>query len=125
MKLINMRELLVLTYISENGSRPISDIQAELKISNDEDFKFEETLNDLIKEESVMPIISEIPKWEITEMGKIHLKDLEHDKYEEDNKMSYIIWGIILALSFIFFWKIFPRLWALYISHFISQASKT
>ncbi len=108
MKLSNKRELVVLTYLMEKESRPISDIQAELKMSGDEDFQFEETLNDLIKEGSITAITSD--KWEITESGKIHLKDLALDKYEEENRMPYIIRAIIIVIAILAFMKIFPRM---------------
>jgi hypothetical protein len=117
MKLSNERELAVLTYLMEKGSRPISDIRSELEISEDEDFQFEETLHDLIIEGSVTLISSEsveinpeIPKWEITELGKIHMKDLALDKYEEDNRMSYIIRAIIIVIAILAFMMIFPRM---------------
>src|ERR1700676_4696323 len=106
MKLSNKKELAAFTYLLEKGSRPIRDIQAELEISEDEDFQFEETLNGLIKEGSITAISfdsvaknPEIPKWEITELGKIHMNDLVLDKYEEDNRMSYIFRAIIIVVA--------------------------
>lgn len=117
MKLRNKRELVVLTYLMEKESRPDSDIQAELKISEDEDYQIEETLRDLVKEGSIMPISSEsvgenpeILKWEITEPGKIRLNDLTLDKYEEDNRMSYIIRAIVIVAVILAFMMIFPRM---------------
>jgi hypothetical protein len=47
MKQSNQRKLLVLTYLMDKESRPIGKIQAELGISEEDDFPFEETLNDL------------------------------------------------------------------------------
>jgi hypothetical protein len=117
MKLSDQRKLVVLTYLMEKESRPIPDIQAEFQFSEDGDFPFEETINDLIKEESVTPLSSnnlsanrEAPGWEITEQGKIHLNDLVLDKYEEDNRMSFIIRGIIIVIAILAFMMIFPRM---------------
>ena len=117
MKLSNQRKLVVLTYLREKESRSIGEIQAELGISEGDDFPFEETLNDLIKEDSVTSISSEnalenseIPEWEITELGKIHLNDLALDKYEEDNRMSYIIRAVIIVVAMLAFMMIFPRM---------------
>src|ERR1700730_11494091 len=117
MKLSNQRKLVVLTYLREKESRSIGEIQAELGISEGDDFPFEETLNDLIKEDSVTSISSEnalenseIPEWEITELGKIHLNDLALDKYEEDNRMSYIIRAVIIVVAMLAFMMILPRM---------------
>jgi hypothetical protein len=117
MKLSNQRKLVVLTYLMEKELKAIPDIQAEFKFSEDGDFPFEETINDLIKEESVTPISfnntfenPETPGWEITELGKIHLNDLVLDKYEEDTRMSFIIKGVIIVIAILAFMMIFPRM---------------
>jgi len=52
----------------------------------------------------------ETPKWEITELGKIHLNDLVLDKYEEDTGMSFIIRGIVIVVAILAFMMIFPRM---------------
>lgn len=117
MKLSNERKLVVFTYLLEKGSKPVRDIQAEFEISEDEDFQFEETLNDLIEEGSITPISSrnktenmEIPDWEITESGRIKMKELALDKYEEINRIPYIIRAIILVVAILAFMMIFPRM---------------
>jgi hypothetical protein len=117
MKLSNQRKLVVLTHLMEKESRPIPDIQAEFQFSEEGDFPFEETIHDLIKENFVTPISfdntlenPETPKWEITELGKIHLNDLVLDKYEEDTGMSFIIRGIIIVVAILAFMMIFPRM---------------
>jgi hypothetical protein len=117
MKLLSKRELVVLTYLMEKKSRPIENIQAELEISDDDGFQFEETLHDLVKEGSIVPISNEnivdggnTPQWEITDFGKVRLNDLELDKYEEENKMPYIIRAIVIVIAILAFMMIFPRM---------------
>jgi hypothetical protein len=117
MKLSDQRKLVVLTYLMEKPSRQLSEIQTEFQFSEDGDFPFEETVNDLIRDGSVVLNSSdkelenpEIPEWMITESGKIYLSDLVLDKYEEDNRMSYIIKGIIIVVAILAFMMIFPRM---------------
>jgi hypothetical protein len=117
MKPRSKRELVVLTYLMEKESRSIEDIQAELEISDDDGFQFEETLDDLVKEGSIVPISAETViegtkarEWEITAFGKIRLKDLELDKYEEENKMPYIVRAIVIVIAILAFMMIFPRM---------------
>jgi len=117
MKLSNERKLVVFTYLLEKGSKPIRDIQAELEISEDEDFQFDEILNDLMEEGSVTLKSAgsemenmEIPDWEITETGRIQMKELALDKYEEINRIPYIIRAIILVVAILAFMMIFPRM---------------
>ena len=117
MNLKKERELVVFIYLLENGKRPISEIQAELEITGDEDFQFEETFNDLFREDSIQPktfdIVTEKPdmlNWEITEIGKIRMNDLAFDKYEDINRMSYIIMAIIFVVAILAFIKIFPKM---------------
>jgi hypothetical protein len=117
MKLSEQRKLVVLTYLMEKESRTISDIQAEFQFSEEGNFPFEETISDLTKEGSVVLIHSDsilenpdISGWEITESGKIHLSDLVLDKYEEDNRMSFIIKGVIIVIAILAFMMIFPRM---------------
>jgi hypothetical protein len=112
MKLSDKRLLVVLTYFMEEEIRPVIDIQAELKITEDEDFQFEETLNDLIKEGSITTISPN--KWEITESGEIRLIDLALDKYEEENRMSFIVLAIIIVIAIQAFMKIFPWMFHTY-----------
>jgi hypothetical protein len=117
MKLTDEMKLVVLTYLIEKGARPITDIQAELEIPEDEDFQPEGILNDLFFEGCIMlissdttPETNEISKWEITESGRIRLKDLALDKYEEDIRMPHIIRAIVLVVAILAFMMIFPRM---------------
>jgi hypothetical protein len=117
MKPRDQRKLVVLTYLIEKGARPITAIQAELEISEEEDFQPDETFNELMKEGSIMPVFSaaavedtEISNWEITDFGRVRLKDLVMDKYEEDNRMPHIIRAIILVIAILAFMMIFPRM---------------
>jgi hypothetical protein len=117
MKLIDEMKLVVLTYLLEKGARPIRDIQVELEIAGEEDFQPEETLNELFNDGSIIPISSDrlmetngISKWEITESGRIRLKDLALDKYEEDIRMPHIIRAIVLVIAILAFMMIFPRM---------------
>ncbi len=41
------RELLVFTYLIDKGLRPVSEIQAEWGLTEDEDFQLENTINEL------------------------------------------------------------------------------
>ncbi len=102
-------ELVVLTYLMEKRSRQISEIQAEFKISEVDDFQFKQILNDLVKKGSITPISSENPTWEITELGKIHLKDLELDRYDDENKIPHIVRTIIIVVVILAFLIIFRK----------------
>lgn len=117
MKPGDQRKLVVLTYLMEKGSRPISDIQTEFQFSEDGEFPLEEILHDLVKEDSVTQLFSdnemenpEALTWEITESGKMYLHDLVLDKYDEDNRVSFIIKGIIFVVAILAFMMIFPRM---------------
>ena len=117
MNLKKERELLVFIYLLENGLRPVSEIQAELEITGDEDFQFENTVNDLVKEgyleQNPPDRVAEQPEnptWEMTEMGRIHMKDLALEKYEEKNKIPIFIWALIIFIAILTFMKLFPRM---------------
>ena len=117
MKPSDGRKLVVLTYLIEKGAKTITTIQAELEISEEEDFQPEETFDDLMKEGSIIPVSSaailetaEISDWEITDFGRNRLKELVLDKYEEDNRMPHIIRAIILVIAILAFMMIFPRM---------------
>ena len=117
MNLKKERELLVFTYILEKGLRPVSEIQAEMEITGDEDFQLENTVDDLIKEgylEQKSPdMAADQPEglpWEITEKGRIHMKDLAQEKYEEKNKIPVYIWAVIIVIAILTFMKLFPRM---------------
>ena len=109
-------ELLVFTYLIDKGLRPVSEIQAELDIGEDEDFQIENTLNDLVKEGYLEPKIPESAAepeslcWEITEKGRMHMKDLAQEKYEEKNKIPVYIWAVIFVIAILTFMKLFPRM---------------
>jgi DNA-binding PadR family transcriptional regulator len=109
-------ELLVFTYLIDKGLRPVSEIQAELDITEDEDFQIENTLNDLVKEGYLEPKIPESSaepeslSWEITEKGRMHMKDLAQEKYEEKNKIPVYIWAVIFVIAILTFMKLFPRM---------------
>lgn len=92
-------------------------MQAELDITEDEDFQVEHTINDLVKEgylEQKSPENdaeqTEADSWEITELGKIHMKDLAQEKYEEKNKIPIYIWAVIIVVAILTFMKLFPRM---------------
>jgi DNA-binding PadR family transcriptional regulator len=117
MNLKKERELIVFTYLLEMGLRPVTEIQAELALTGDEDFPFENTLNDLVKEGYLEPksadIITDQPEvlsWEITEKGRMHMKDLAQEKYEEKNKIPVVIWAVIFVIAILTFMKLFPRM---------------
>jgi hypothetical protein len=117
MNLKKERELVVFTYLLEKGLRPINEIQTELEMNADEDFQFENTLNDLAKEGYLEQKSSEMPtdqsenlSWEITKRGKIHMNDLAQEKYEEKNKMPVIIWAVIIVIAVLAFMRVFPRM---------------
>jgi hypothetical protein len=117
MHLKKERELLVFTYILGNGSGPVSEVQAEPGITDDEDFLFENTLNDLVKEGYLEQKPSdttaeqpENPVWEVTEKGRMHMKDLAEEKYEEKNKIPVFIWAVIIFIAILTFMKLFPRM---------------
>jgi hypothetical protein len=111
------RELLVFTYLIDKGLRPVSEIQAEWGITEDEEFQFENTVNNLIKEgylEQRSPDMAkdppEGPSWEITEKGRMYMKDLAQEKYEEKNKIPVYIWAVIIFVAILTFMKLFPRM---------------
>ena len=117
MNLKKERELLVFTYLLENGLKPISEIQADLEITDDEDFQFENTVNDLVKEgyleQNHVERVAEQPEnpaWEMTEKGRMHMKDLSQEKYEEKNKIPVYIWAVIIVIAILTFMKLFPRM---------------
>ena len=117
MNLKKERELLVFTYILEKELRPVSEIQAEMEITGDEDFQLENTVNELMKEgylEQTPPDMAadqqEGPFWEITAKGRIHMKDLAQEKYEEKNKIPVYIWALIIFIAILTFMKLFPRM---------------
>ena len=111
------RELLVFTYLIDNGLRPVSEIQAEWDLTEDEDFQLENTLNELANqgflEQKSPEIIANQPEvlpWEITEKGRIYMKDLAQEKYEEKNKIPVYIWAVIIVVAILTFMKLFPRM---------------
>lgn len=111
------RELLVFTWLTDNGLRPVSEMQAELEITEDEDFQMEKTLNELAKEgyleQKSRDMAANQPEgmnWEITDKGRIHMKDLAQEKYEEKNKIPVYIWAVIIVVAILTFMKLFPRM---------------
>ncbi len=109
--------MLVFIYILENGFRTVSEIQAEMEITGDEEFQFENTANDLVKEgylEQIPPEMianqTENLSWQMTEMGRIHMKDLSLEKYEEKNKIPIFIWALIIFVAILTFMKLFPKM---------------
>ena len=117
MNLKKERELLVFTYLLDKGLRPVSEIQAEVGLTEDEDFQFENTLNDLVKEgyleQNPADKVAEQPEnltWEFTEKGRVHMKDLAQEKYEEKNKIPVFIWALIIFIAILSFMKLFPRM---------------
>ena len=107
-------ELVVFTWLADGGVRTVSEIQAELGIEEDGDFQMEDTVNDLtehgylVQKSPVMPNESE--SWEITEKGKVYMKDLAQDEYEEKNKIPVYIWGVLIVIAILTFMKLFPRM---------------
>ena len=117
MNLKKERELLVFTYLLGKGSGTIAGIQEEQEITGDEDFQFEKTVSDLVNEgflEQGPPDLAadppEVLNWEITEKGRIHMKDLAQEKYEEKNKIPVFIWALIIFIAILTFMKLFPRM---------------
>ncbi len=117
MNLKKERELLVFTFLSEKGSLSFDEIQVEPEITGDEDFPFENTVNDLIKEgyleqksQGIPADQTEVLSCEITEKGKVYLKDLAQEKYEEKNKIPVYIWAVIIVVAILTFIKLFPRM---------------
>ena len=111
------RELLVLTWLADKGLKTVEEIRAESGITEDEDFQFESTVNDLVKEGYLEPGSSGIPAdqpeyltWEITEKGRVQMKDLAREKYEERNKIPVYIWAVIIVVAILTFMKLFPRM---------------
>ena len=111
------RELLVFTWLTDKGLRPVSEIQAEWGIAEDEEFQFENTVNDLVKDgylEQKSPDMAadqaESPAWEITEKGRVHMKDLAQEKYEEKNKIPVYIWAVVIVVAILTFMKLFPKM---------------
>ena len=108
--------MLVFTYLIDNGLRPVGEIQAELDLTDDDDFQFENTVNDLVNEgylEQNIPGSASEPEnlsWEITEKGRMHMKDLAQEKYEEKNKIPVYIWAVIIVVAILTFMKLFPRM---------------
>ncbi|HET7002943.1 MAG TPA: hypothetical protein VFI33_16570 [Puia sp.] len=110
-------ELLVFTWLTDNGLRPVSEIQAEMDLTEFDDFHLENTLNDLVKDgylEQKYPAMAadqtEAVNWEMTEKGRIHMKDLAQEKYEEKNKIPVYIWAVIIVVAIMTFMKLFPRM---------------
>jgi hypothetical protein len=111
------RELLVFTYLIDKGLRPVSEIQTEWGLTEDEDFQLANTLNDLAQEgfleqksREIMEGQSESLSWEITEKGRVYMKDLAQEKYEEKNKIPVYIWAVIIFVAILTFMKLFPRM---------------
>jgi DNA-binding PadR family transcriptional regulator len=111
------RELLVFTWLTDKGLRTVSELQAEMDLTEDEDFQMENTINDLVREgylEQKAPMMAadqgDVTSWEITEKGRIHLKDLAQEKYEEKNKIPIYIWAVIFVIAVLTFMKLFPRM---------------
>jgi len=111
------RDLLVFTWLADNGLRPVSDIQVELGITEDDDFQIDNTLNELAKEGYLKQKFlhtaadqSEVPNWELTEKGEVYMKDLAQEKYEDKNKIPVYIWAVIIITAILTFMKLFPRM---------------
>ena len=111
------RELIVFTWLTDNGLRPVREIQDELETTDDEDFQMTNTLNDLVKEgylEQKYPELEADPlegiNWEITEKGRIHMKDLVKERYEEKNKIPVYIWAVIIVVAILTYMKLFPKM---------------
>jgi hypothetical protein len=108
MKLQKERELLVFVYIDQKGLVSLDDIRKELELKDDPEFEFDTTVSELVKEEYVKQ--TENLSWEITEWGEIQFSDLKIEKYEDLNKMSYLIRAVIIVIAILAFIKIFPRM---------------
>src|SRR5579872_7492970 len=109
------RELLVFTYLIDNGLKPVSEIRTEWEIPEDEDFQFENTASDLVEDGYLEPKFSEIQadpgetlSWDLTEKGRTYLKDLAREKYDERNKIPVYIWAVIIVAAILTFIKLFP-----------------
>lgn len=108
---------MVFTYLIDNGLRPVSDIRNEWGIAEDDDFQFENTANDLVRDGFLEQKSSQIPadsretvSWEITEKGRVYLKDLAREEYDEKNKIPVYIWAVIIVVAILTFMKLFPRM---------------
>jgi hypothetical protein len=111
------RDLLLLTYLIDNGLRPVSEILSEWGISEDEDFQIENAVTDLIKdgylEQASDPMNGSQPEnitWKLTEKGRGYLKELAREKYDEKNKIPVYIWAVIIFVAILTFMKLFPRM---------------
>ena len=109
--------MLVFIWLTDKELRPVSEIRTELEMTGDEDFPLDKTLNDLVKEgylEQKSPdMISDQPEsasWEITEKGRMYMKDLAQEKYEEKNKIPVYIWAVIIFVAILTYMKLFPRM---------------
>jgi predicted transcriptional regulator len=107
MKLQKERELLVLLYLDQKGLKTFDDIRTEFELTEDAEFDFELTLNDLVKEKNLEQSGN---TWEMTEMGKIHFSDLRVEQYDDMNKMSYIVRAVIIVTAILAFMKVFPKM---------------
>jgi len=107
------RELVVFTWLADKGIRTVTEIQTELGLEDDADFPLDITMYDLVKEGHLVQkseTEEETDSWEITEKGRIYMKDLAQDKYEEKNKIPVYIWGVLIVIAILTFIKLFPRM---------------
>ena len=108
---------MVFTWLVDRGLRPVEEIRAESGIAEDDDFPFEYILNELVTEGYLEQNSPETPEdqpehlaWRITEKGRLHMKDLAQEKYEEKNKIPVYIWAVIIVVAILTFMKLFPRM---------------
>jgi hypothetical protein len=117
MNLKKEQELAVFTYLTDGKSAPASDPTFGIQLERDEDFHFERTINDMIKEGYLADKIpgsgadlTESFAWEITQKGLAHMKDLAREKYDEKNKIPVYLWAVIIVVALWTFMKLFPRM---------------
>ena len=111
------RELLVFTYLIDNGLRSINQIREEWEITEDDDFEFANTANDLVKDGYLELKSDQIPvdsretlSWDITEKGRFYMNELSRKEYDEKNKIPVYIWAVIIVIAILTFMKLFPRM---------------
>jgi hypothetical protein len=108
MKLQKERELLVFTFIDQNGLHLLDEIRSELEMRDDPGFDFDSSLNEMVKEKYLEQ--SEDLNFKITAWGNIHFSDLKVEQYEDLNKIPIIILGVVIVVAILAFMKIFPRM---------------
>jgi hypothetical protein len=102
------RKLLVFTYMEQNGINSLDSLRSELKLKDDPDFDFDNTVDVLVKNQCLEKL--DDLTWKITEFGNKKFSDLKTEKYEDLNKMPVIIQFVLIVIAILAFMKIFPKM---------------